>query len=130
MSDCEEMVFYPAKLDLEKIKRAQTARRWIGAKEMKRRGCELCLHVIHVGHLYIGYVNAAGFSAREIKPNSRIHFCAFAKCPFRELDGIEKDYITEYDRKIAKRLDTMTKCLRNMGIKERRNVGARKGAAA
>ena len=120
MNDCEEMDFYPRRLDVEKINRAKTARRWLGAKEMKRRGCEFCLHMIHVGHLYIGYVDAAGFSTREIKPNSRIHFCAFKTCPFHELDGIEKDYIKEYDRKVAKGLDTAMKCLRNMGIKERR----------
>ena len=124
MSDCEEMDFYPARLDLEKIKRAQMARRWIGAKEMKRRGCEFCLHMIHVGHLYISYVNAAGFSTREIKPNSRIHFCAFKTCPFRELDGIEKDYIKEYDSKLAKGLDTAMKCLRNMGVKDKRKAKA------
>lgn len=129
MSDCEEMDFYPARLDLEKIKRAQTARRWLGMKEMKRRGCEFCLHMIHVGHLYIGYVNAAGFEARNIKPNSRIHFCPFASCPFKELDGIKKDYIQEYDSKVAKGLDTAIKCLRYIGIKERRKAKAKEVAA-
>ena len=132
MSDCEEMDFYPARLDLEKIKRAQMARRWIGAKEMKRRGCEFCLHIIHVGHLYVGYVNAAGFSARDIKPNARICFCQFATCPFHELDGIKKDYIQEYDSRVAKGLDSAMKCLRNMGIKERRkgSKAKAKGVAA
>ena len=130
MSDCEEMDLYPRRLDVEKIKRAQTARRWLGMKEMKRRGCEFRLHRLNIGRDYIAFADKANYLPKDLKPNARICFCQFVTCPFHELDAIKKDYIKEYDSKIAKRLDTMTKCLRNMGIKERRNVGARKGVAA
>jgi hypothetical protein len=69
-------------------------RRIVSAKEQKQRGCPWCL--------YAKPARGQLDDARTEKYERRI-YCAFDKCPYHVLDGI-KDYITEYDRPIARRM--------------------------
>ena len=135
MSDCEE-------IDMDEIERrdlhpvkvegARRARRWLGANTAKRRGCEYCIDMIVVGRDYLPFIGCSFPARANVQKGARYRFCSHEVCPYHELDGIKKDYIKEYDWKVARGLDTAMKCLRNMGVKEQRKARAAKakGGAA
>lgn len=119
MSHCIELDFIGDGRDPRKVLDARAAKRWLGYREIKGRGCEFCLHMVRVGYLYLTEVACPMPKKSELKPNSQMRFCRHKSCPYRELDGLT-DYLKEYDAKIMKGEPTIGSLLKNLGLVEPR----------
>ncbi len=71
--------------------------RAVTQKEQRGRGCVYCAHAKEM--------SKAKDAVRpdDAKKGEHCLACPWEKCPYHELDGI-KNYVTEYDRKIAERM--------------------------
>lgn len=122
MSDVEEIdmdELAGSDLNPVKIERARAAVRHLGNSTTKRRGCEYCLNLITVTREYLRFVAAENYQPGDVAKSARIRFCRFKKCPFPELDEVKKDYLKEWDSKVAGRIN-MSKLL-GSGLASRSN---------
>ena len=113
MSDVDEIdmdELLGSGLNPARIARARAAVRHLGTSTTKRRGCEFCLNLIVVTREYLRFVAAENYQPGDVAKSARIRFCRFKRCPFPELDEVKKDYLKEWDAKVAERIN-MSKLL-------------------
>jgi len=88
----------------------KTAKRLLTAKEIRKRGCWLCLNYSKGKR-----TDLEEKLEKELKKNERTGYCKFNYCPYHELDKIS-DYMREYDQPIAEGQERALRMLFSGGL--------------